>query len=202
MIIINYGIGNLSSIANMLKKIGITAKISSDKNEIINSNKIILPGVGNFEHCMQMFNNSGLRPIIEQKALHDKIPLLGICVGHQMLFESSEEGNVAGLGWIPGKVVKFTPDFLPENYKIPHMGWADIQITNQNNLFNDIEEPRYYFVHSYHVVCDPVYTIATSNYGYEFNAAVQYHNIFGVQFHPEKSHSFGMKLFKNFSINY
>ena len=197
--IINYGIGNLESVHNMLKKCGIASRVTQIESEIENAEKLILPGVGHFDHCMQKLTNSGLLPIIEKKVKTEKIPTLGICVGHQMLFEYSEEGNTKGLGWIPGNVVKFDPNRMPLNYKIPNMGWADLKLTNESVLFDNIEEPRYYFVHSFHVNCDSKYVLATANHGYDFVAAVQKENIFGVQFHPEKSHRFGMQMFRNFN---
>lgn len=198
--IINYGIGNLESVQNMLKKCGISSRISNNSDEIAAAEKIVLPGVGHFDHCMQKLNNSGLLDIIQKKVLEDKIPTLGICVGHQMLFEQSEEGDIKGLGWIPGKVIKFDKSRMPSNYKIPHMGWADLRLTTESVLFGNIDEPRYYFVHSYHVNCESKYVIATANHGYDFVAAVQKDNIFGVQFHPEKSHKFGMQLLRNFRM--
>lgn len=197
--IINYGIGNLESVQNMLRKCSIESRISNKQEEIEQAEKLILPGVGHFDHCMQKLTNSGLLPIIEKKVKTDKIPTLGICVGHQMLFEHSEEGDTSGLGWISGKVVKFDQNKMPSNYKIPHMGWADLRLTTESVLFGNIDEPRYYFVHSYHVNCESKYVIATANHGYDFVAAVQKDNIYGVQFHPEKSHMFGMMLLKNFA---
>lgn len=197
--IINYGIGNLESVHNMLKKCGIESSITSDPTEIEKANKLILPGVGHYDHCMQKLSNSEILPVILKKVITDKIPTLGICVGHQMLFEHSEEGDTQGLGWIPGNVVKFDQNKIPYNYKIPHMGWADLKVTSDASLFDGIEDPRFYFVHSYHVECDDQFILATANHSYDFVAAVQKENIFGVQFHPEKSHKFGMKLFKNFA---
>jgi len=184
----------------MFKKYGIKSHITNDPDTIEQADKIILPGVGHFGHCMQKLNESGLLPMLEQKALKDGIPVLGICVGHQMLFEKSEEGNGQGLGWISGAVVKFKLEILPANYKIPHMGWSDI-IANKSDskLFEGIIEPRFYFTHSFHVECDEQYVLAKASYGYNFVAAVRKDNIYGVQFHPEKSHRFGMELLKNFA---
>lgn len=198
--ILNYGIGNLESVANMLKKAGVKSLITNDINDIENAEKIILPGVGHFDHCMQKLKESGLLPMLEQKALKERIPVLGICVGHQMLFDRSEEGNSEGLGWIKGEVVKFKTEMLPANYKIPHMGWEEIDVKqNDNPLFKGIIEPRFYFTHSYHAQCEDEYVLATANYGYDFVASVCKDNISGVQFHPEKSHRFGMELLKNFA---
>jgi imidazole glycerol-phosphate synthase subunit HisH len=201
--IIDYGVGNLASIANMLKKIGVEASVTSNTEQIKNASKIILPGVGHFDNCMQMFNASGLRKIISDKVIDGKTPVLGICVGFQMLLESSEEGNEKGLGWIKGQVVKFRFQLL-NGLKIPHMGWADVTLNKDSKLFDNMhKEPRFYFVHSYHpVVKDPVDTLVYANYGYPFVAAAEHENIMGVQFHPEKSHKFGMRLLENFVRNY
>ena len=137
--------------------------------------------------------------MIEKKVLDQKIPVLGICVGHQMLFENSEEGIEKGLGWLPGEVIKFDAAKMPASYKIPHMGWTEVVTQNKATLFKDIEEPRFYMVHSYFVQCGEELVAATSEYGYKFVTAVEKDNIFGTQFHPEKSHRFGMKLLKNFA---
>lgn len=197
--IINYNVGNLFSIRNMFKRIGVESCITNDKAIIANASKILLPGVGHFDYCMQQFNDSGLKPVIEKKVLVKKTPTLGICVGHQMLFEKSEEGLEKGLGWLPGEVVKFDAARMPASYKIPHMGWTDVVIQNKAILFSNIAEPRFYMVHSYYVQCSDELVAATAEYGYPFVAAVEKDNIFGTQFHPEKSHKFGMQLLKNFS---
>jgi len=196
--IVDYGVGNLSSIKNMIKKAGGEAIITADQNEIDRAEKIIIPGVGHFDHCMKQFNASGLRDDISKKVFDQKTPVLGVCVGCQMLMESSEEGNEPGLGWIKGKVIKFKKENLPSDHKIPHMGWADVQPVDGATLYNEISEPRFYFVHSYHVLTDPSNITATASYGYTFTASVGAGNIQGVQFHPEKSHKFGMKLYSNF----
>ena len=201
--IVNYGVGNLASIYNMLKKIGVEAKITQDSAELQSSSRIILPGIGAFDHCMQQFNASGLRPIVEEKALNSNIPVLGVCVGCQMLMEQSEEGKEKGLGWIKGKVVRFNKDKLPAEYKIPHMSWSDVQPTQGQPLYRDLDNPRFYFVHSYHIeAADPTLVTATAEYGYRFVASVGKQNIQGVQFHPEKSHRFGMKIYQNFANNF
>ncbi|MBK8519582.1 MAG: imidazole glycerol phosphate synthase subunit HisH [Chitinophagaceae bacterium] len=197
--IINYNVGNLLSIQNMFKKIGVESCITSDEAIIASASKILLPGVGHFDYCMQQFNTSGLKAIIEKKVLVEKTPTLGICVGHQMLFEKSAEGLEKGLGWLPGEVVKFDAAKMPAANKIPHMGWTDVVTQNKATLFNNIEEPRFYMVHSYYVQCAEELVAAKSEYGYWFVTAVENNNIFGTQFHPEKSHKFGMQLLKNFS---
>lgn len=197
--IVNYNVGNLLSIQNMFKKIGVKSDITSDADTIASATKILLPGVGHFDYCMQQFNNSGLKSIIGEKVLEQKTPVLGICVGHQMLFEKSEEGIEKGLGWLPGEVVKLDTAKMPASYKIPHMGWTDVATQNKATLFKNIEAPRFYMVHSYYVQCAEELVAAKAEYGYRFVTAVEKDNIFGTQFHPEKSHKFGMQLLKNFS---
>lgn len=197
--IINYNVGNLLSIQNMFKKIGVESCITNDEAIIRNASKILLPGVGHFDYCMQQFNASGLKNLIEKKVLNEMIPTLGICVGHQMLFEKSEEGIEKGLAWLPGEVVKFDITQMPHSYKVPHMGWTDIITQNKATLFENIEKPRFYMVHSYYVQCREELVAAKAEYGYLFVTAVEKDNIFGTQFHPEKSHSYGMKLLKKFA---
>src|ERR1700759_5350113 len=149
--IVNYGVGNLASIKNMLKKAGSDAIVSSSESDIVNADKLILPGIGHFDNCMRMFNASGLSEVVTEKIMNEKKPVLGICVGYQMLFEKSEEGSEAGLGWIKGEVKKFDQQKLAADLKIPHMGWADVAINKPSRLFENMyDEPRFYFVHSYH----------------------------------------------------
>lgn len=201
--IIDYGVGNLTSVQNMFKKAGVKSVISNAVNEIAMADKILLPGMGAFDNCMQKFNESGLREIIEKKALIDKVPVLGICVGLQMLMESSEEGLLPGLGWVEGKTVAFDTKQMQQQDKVPNMGWLDITAKKNSALVSDIENPRFYFSHSFHV--QPAYKadeLFTACYGYQFTAGIEKDNILGVQFHPEKSHRFGMQLLKNFAVNY
>ncbi len=198
--IIDYGMGNTGSIVNMLKKIGIQSQITSDPEKIAIARKIILPGVGHFDRAMEKISQNGLREILDQKALKEKVPFLGICLGMQLLTKSSEEGQCAGMGWIPAKTVRF--DFSEESpLKIPHMGWNMVQRSTPSTLTEDFEpEHRFYFVHSYHAqVEDEKYSILKTVHGYCFDSAIQNDNIFGVQFHPEKSHRFGLRLLKNFA---
>ncbi len=198
--IIDYGVGNLASVKNMLKKAGFESVLASDNSSIENADKIILPGIGAFDHCMQRFNASGLRSLVTRKVIEEKVPLLGICVGLQMLMENSEEGSEPGLGWIAGKTVKFKKEKLGD-LKIPHMGWTDVEIVKSSELTKDLgNEPRFYFVHSFYVQPDNKEDeLLRANYGYDFTAAVSRDNIYGVQFHPEKSHKYGMKVLENFS---
>jgi len=202
-VIVNYGVGNLTSIRNMLKKAGVAAEISDKQQDIESASKLLLPGMGHFDNCMERLNNSGLRPIIEQKAIVEKIPVLGICVGLQMFMESSEEGIQPGLGWIKGKTIRFKTEQMKDVQKIPNMGWLEIHAKKDSRLLNGLEDARFYFAHSYHVALDePGDELIAAGYGYDFTAGVERGNIVGVQFHPEKSHRFGMQLLKNFSLNY
>jgi glutamine amidotransferase len=198
--IINYGVGNLTSILNMHKRIGVDAIITSDVNEIQRANKLILPGVGHFDKCMKNFNASGLRPEIESIVAKGDTPVLGICVGAQMMTRGSEEGEEKGLGWVNADTVRFKLDG-DKTLKVPHMGWADVEIVPGSPLWNHLqEEPRFYFAHSYHFVfSDDSITIAKCQHGYDYTCAFQKENIFGVQFHPEKSHRYGMNLLTSFA---
>jgi glutamine amidotransferase len=198
--IVDYGLGNLGSIFNMLKKIGFSSVITSDENAIAKARKIILPGVGHYDRAMERINQSGLREILDDKVTREKVPVLGICLGMQLLTKSSEEGQLPGLGWVPARTVRFR--FPAEsNLKIPHMGWNLVSRSTESPLSEDFElEHRFYFVHSYHaVVEDEKYSILKTEHGYPFDSAIQNDNVFGVQFHPEKSHRFGMKLLENFA---
>lgn len=198
--IIDYGVGNLSSIKNMLKKIGVESIISNKAEDIIIADKLILPGVGHFDYGMQQLHLSGLMDALNEKVLQNKTPLLGICLGVQLLTESSEEGKEKGLGWIKGDTVAFDKTKLNADHKIPHTGWTDIKCFEQSKLFTGMyTEPRFYFVHSYHLLLGNAEDVlATANYGYDFTVGIEHENILGVQFHPEKSHKYGMKLLENF----
>lgn len=198
--IIDYGMGNVGSILNMIKKVGGNAVITSDHHEIEMAEKLILPGVGSFDHGMINLTNRGVIPLVEKKVLQDKTPILGICLGMQLMTRSSEEGTSPGLSWVDAKTVKFRMSASPGSLKIPHMGWNTIVLKKKCSLTDALPpEPRYYFVHSYHVECmDASDILATTFYGYEFVSAFQHDNIIGVQFHPEKSHKFGMAIMRNF----
>lgn len=199
--IVDYGAGNIKSIRNMLKKIGVTSTISSEKAAIAAAEKLIIPGVGHFDYGMNQLKESGLIEILNQRALEDKVPVLGICLGAQLLGKRSEEARAEGLGWIDMEVKKFNQDILPENYKVPHMGWNEVEVQKKSLILEATEElERFYFVHTYHMVATNAEDIlAKASYGYAFDAAVEKENIYGVQFHPEKSHKYGMKLLSNFS---
>lgn len=201
--IINYGFGNLGSISNMLKVIGEKSVITSDAEKIREADRIILPGVGSFDSGMEQLESRKLIPVIQMEAAKGK-PILGICLGMQLLGRKSEEGEKTGLGLIPFDNVRFDFDEIDESLKqqlkIPHMGWDIVEMKQNRPLVQGIEgTQRYYFVHSYHAVCDaPENVLMTCDYGYEFAAAVCKDNIYGVQFHPEKSHDFGMRILENF----
>ena len=202
--IIDYGAGNIKSIQNMLKKLGVASEISNEKAVIEKAEKLILPGVGHFDYGMQQLTKSGLIEPLSKKVLNDKTPILGICLGAQMLGNKSEEGNEKGLGWIDMDVVKFQSS--ASGIKIPHMNWNEVDLKKPSLLFNlpaastEFEHPRFYFVHSYYMQPkNPIDILCTVDYGGEFVAAVEKDNIYGVQFHPEKSHKFGMKLLENFT---
>jgi len=200
--IVDYGMGNLGSIKNMFKYIGVEATIESDVDKIKNASKILLPGVGSFDTAMKKINESDLKEVLNEKALKEQVPVLGICLGMQLLTNSSEEGNLAGLGWINAKAMNFK-DKIDKKYRVPHMGWNIVNRSNDSfltNGFEEFDETRFYFVHSYFVkVEDEKNSILKTDYGVEFDSAIQKDNIYGAQFHPEKSHKFGMKLFENFA---
>lgn len=198
--IIDYGMGNLGSIKNMLKKIGVGAIISSNHKVIEDADKLILPGIGAFDAGMKNLDDLGLITILNSKVIKNNTPILGICLGMQLLTKCSEEGNTQGLGWIDAQTVQFKFDGNNNTLKVPHMGWNTTCINKESPLFNEMfVEPRFYFVHSYHVVCNNDHDIlTTTHHGYEFASSIQKDNIMGVQFHPEKSHKFGMRLLKNF----
>jgi len=195
--IIDSGIGNVKSIYNMFKKIGIKSIITSDNKEIRNADKYVLPGVGSFDHGIKNLRKATFFEILEQEVLENKKPILGICLGMQLLTNFSEEGNENGLGWIDASTIKF--DLEDKSLAIPHMGWNKVNPINNKLIFQKSGNNRFYFVHSYHVICKNKENIlATTNYGQEFICSINKDNIYGVQFHPEKSHKFGMQLFKNF----
>ena len=197
--IIDYGLGNLGSIANMLKVIGEKSVITNIKEEIMKADRIILPGVGSFDSGMRNLHDMDLYALLQNEANGGK-PILGICLGMQLLGRKSEEGKRSGLGLIPFDNIRF--HFPQENgLKIPHMGWDIVDFKQESPLLQGINgaQQRYYFVHTYHAVCDSENNVLmTCDYGYEFAAAVCNKNVYGVQFHPEKSHDFGMRLLENF----
>jgi glutamine amidotransferase len=198
--IIDYGVGNLTSILNMHRKLGIEAVITGEAELIGAADRLLIPGVGHFDTCMQNFSDSGLRPLVEKRALEDKVPVLGICVGAQMMTRGSEEGVEKGLAWVNADTVRFRLNGSSD-LKVPHMGWTDLRPKTCSGLWADMpDEPRFYFAHSYHFSFDSTeYVTGTADYGYDFVCAFRKENIYGVQFHPEKSHKYGMKLIANFA---
>ena len=198
--IINYGLGNLGSVQNMFKYIGEPCRITASLNEIEEAEKILLPGVGAFDSAIQRIDELNLRDVLIYKAKADKIPFLGICLGMQLLTRGSEEGLLKGLDLVPGKTIKFNFD-SNSNLKIPHMGWNFVKANTASKLTEDFSpNHRFYFVHSYKVVCDSSSnSILRTNYGGDFDSAIQYENVYGCQFHPEKSHKYGMQLLTNFA---
>lgn len=201
IVIVNTGIGNFKSIQNMLLRIGVKSIISACSDKIMSASKLILPGIGSFDTGMSELNKNNLVDVIKYKVLNEDTNILGICLGMQMLGDGSEEGSLNGLGLIRGKVKKFnfTEEF-PKN-KIPHMGWNYVSPKKGADLFHEFDSvPRFYFTHSYYFDCqDDNNVIGSTSYGIVFDSAIQKKNIYGVQFHPEKSHRFGMQLLKNFS---
>lgn len=196
--VVDYGIGNLGSIRNMLKRIGVPASITSDLDQIAAAEKLILPGVGAFDVAMERINSSELRAILDRKALEEKTPILGVCLGMQLLTRGSEEGKLPGLGWIPASTTRFPS--IP-GLKVPHMGWNVVRPARPSLLTDGLPAgSRFYFVHSFCVhVDDPDDSLLRTTYGVDFDAAIQRGNVYGAQFHPEKSHKFGMKLLENFA---
>jgi len=199
--IVDYGVGNLGSILNMLKKVGAKAQASSDPQALAKAEKLILPGVGAFDAGMRKLRETGLIPLLNELALEKKVPVLGLCLGMQLMTKRSAEGTETGLGWFDAETVRF--QFGPENahLKVPHMGWNTLDIRRPHPLVADLgPEPRFYFVHSYHVICaDQADVVAYTDYGHAVTAVIARGNVLGAQFHPEKSHKFGMQLLKNFA---
>ncbi len=198
--IVDYGMGNLGSIVNMLKKIGIDSMIASKPRIIEEAKRIILPGVGSFDFGMQKLKSLGIVDALNEMVIERHTPVLGVCLGLQLMTRGSEEGNLPGLGWIDGKTVHFRFTDNKSKLKIPHMGWNTVEIRRPGQLFKEkMGEMRFYFIHSFHVMCaDDSDIAAETNYGYYFTSAIQKGNIMGVQFHPEKSHKFGMAILRNF----
>lgn len=199
--IIDYGLGNVRAFVNVYKKLNISCKIVKKKDDLGGATKMILPGIGAFDHAMELLQESGMREVLDDLALKQNIPVLGICVGMQMLALASEEGKLSGLGWIDGDVKKFDSSLYTHRTCLPHMGWNEVNPIEYNDLFQGLDSgSRFYFLHSYFFYCNRKENIiAQTNYGIQFCCAVNEGNIYGVQFHPEKSHQNGIQLLKNFA---
>lgn len=199
--IIDYGVGNIKAFSNIYKQLGLNVQVATTVSNLAGSTKLILPGVGHFDYAMQRFTDSGMREEVNRMVVIDKIPIIGICVGMQMLAKSSDEGKLPGLGWIDATVKKFDASILHHKTRLPHMGWNDVVPVTSNPLLVGLDpKARFYFLHSYYFHCNnPSDIIAIADYGIEFSCIVNHDNIFGVQCHPEKSHHFGIQLLKNFA---
>lgn len=199
--IIDYGSGNISAIKNIYEVLKIETVMVSKPEDLANVDKIILPGVGSFDQVMKSLNRSGIREELDNRVLKDRVPVLGICVGMQIMSKGSEEGKEKGLGWIDAQVKRFDDALIPHKPKTPHMGWNSLSPLADNMLLSGVEDDLgFYFVHSYYFSChDETDAIAKTKYGLEFTCAVNKENVYGVQFHPEKSHTNGIKLFENFA---
>jgi imidazole glycerol-phosphate synthase subunit HisH len=200
IVIVNYGLGNIRAFVNVYNQLAIPFTVATKSDDLRIASKIILPGVGTFDNAMERLERSGMREMLGELVLKRNVPVLGICIGMQILACLSEEGRLPGLGWIDGEVKKIDTSTLSQSTRLPHMGWNDVQPTRESRLFKHLEQPpRFYFLHSYFLQCRKCKDVlAVTDYGGQFTCAVNSGNIFGVQFHPEKSHKFGIQLLKNF----
>ena len=199
--IIDYGVGNIFAFQNVFKRLNISSRTAKCVEDLKEVDKLILPGVGHFDYAMSQLNNSGMRERIDELVLVEKKPVIGICVGMQMMANKSDEGTLDGLGWIDANVKKFNELTIQHHTKLPHMGWNDVKPNENHPLFKGLEqESIFYFLHSFYFSCkDKKNIISTTDYGINFASSVHKENIFGIQFHPEKSHSYGEKLLENFA---
>jgi glutamine amidotransferase len=199
--IVDYGLGNISAFLNVYRRSNIDAKTAKNPQELEDATRIILPGVGSFDHAMEELQRSGMRETLDDMVLNRRVPVLGICVGMQMLARSSDEGTLPGLGWIAGTVRGLGALTTDQKLPLPHMGWNDVRVVSGGGLFDQLDaDARFYFLHSYYFDCDrPDDAAAVSRYGREFACAVHAANIYGVQFHPEKSHRWGTRVLQNFA---
>lgn len=200
--IVDYGVGNIQAFLNVFKRLGIPADRAHAPADLKDASRLVLPGVGAFDTAMHMLNRSGMREELDRLVLKCKTPVMGVCVGLQMLGNGSDEGQLPGLGWIPGRVHAFATTPQSASLPVPHMGWNDLELRQPDNpIFHAFEpKPRFYFLHSYYFRCDDrAHVAATANYGFDFDCIVSSGNIHGVQCHPEKSHHFGAQLLMNFA---
>jgi glutamine amidotransferase len=205
IVIVDYGMGNFGSVRNMLKKLGSDSVITSDVEVIAKADKIVLPGIGHFDKAMSSIASLKLLDVLHRKALEEKVPCIGVCLGMQLMTRGSEEGKSPGLGWVKAETHRFDPARFKKPLRVPQMGWNLAEVAKSSPLFEDdgLEEHRYYFVHSYAIQCeDPSDVLCRTTYGYPFVSAFEHENLIGVQFHPEKSHKFGMSLFRRFIERY
>jgi imidazole glycerol-phosphate synthase subunit HisH len=199
--IINYGSGNVQAIANIYHKLGVDFVITDQVDDLVRADKLVLPGVGAFDEVMQQLNASGMRDTLDRLVLQEKKPVIGVCVGMQILADSSEEGVIAGLGYVSGRVRKLDATKMVHKPHLPHMGWNTVTPALAHPLLDGLDlDLGFYFLHSYYFECsNPQNALTTTNYGSDFVSAVYNQNVFGTQFHPEKSHSNGIKIFQNFA---
>lgn len=199
--IIDYGLGNIQAFVNVYRRLHIPVTVARSAEELQGATKLILPGVGAFDHAMALLDDSGMRPALDDLVLVRKVPVIGVCVGMQILADSSEEGDLPGLGWVPGRVRHFRNCEGLERLALPHMGWNDVLPACGSPLFKGLDRgARFYFLHSFYFECNNVdHSTAHASYGLDFSCVVAVDNIYGVQFHPEKSHHFGVGLLKNFA---
>ena len=199
--LIDYGVGNIFAFQNVYKRLDIPTKIAKTKEDLVDARKLILPGVGSFDYAMAQLNSSGMRDQLDELVVEQKIPIIGICVGMQMMGIRSDEGKLDGLKWFDSEILKFDESLINQRTKLPHMGWNDVTPNKSHPLFMGLEkEAIFYFLHSFYFKCNnPLDTIAESDYGITFSSAVNKDNIYGIQFHPEKSHQYGEKLLQNFA---
>lgn len=199
--IIDYGLGNIQAFANVYNRLHIPFGVARSSEDLLSAEKFILPGVGAFDHAMSRLSQSGMKEALTERVLNEKVPVLGICVGMQILADGSDEGVSPGLGWVNGRVRAFSSSSKLGNLPIPHMGWNDVSPATSSPLFTGLElDAKFYFLHSFYFDCDQENNIlASSSYGDEFSCSVGKDNVYGVQFHPEKSHHYGVTLLKNFA---
>lgn len=198
LVVVDYGMGNLRSVLSKLRRLKVEAIVSGDPTDVAAATRLLLPGVGAFGAGMRNLADRGLLDVLNTRVLEDGVPVLGICLGFQLLTQHSEEGDVAGLGWIDGETRRFDSDL---GIRVPHAGWNAVEVARDNGLWRDVpDDERFYFTHSYYVTCNrPEDAIGTTHYGTDFVAAVQRDNVYGTQFHPEKSHRQGLQILENFS---
>jgi glutamine amidotransferase len=199
--LIDYGVGNIFAFQNVYKRLDIPTKIAKSHEDLSDAEKLILPGVGSFDYAMGQLNASGMRKKLDELVLEKKVPVIGICVGMQMMGNRSDEGQLEGLKWIDSEILKFDESLIEQRTKLPHMGWNDVTPVKNHPLFIGLDkEAIFYFLHSFYFKCNnPADSIAASDYGLSFSSAVNKDNIYGIQFHPEKSHQYGEKLLHNFA---